>query len=268
MSTVKAPQKEVEEISVPSTEAHTYDLAKPQEMMAFAKQLQRFVVDQQLSVRIQDRQYTSVEGWQYGAASVGLYPICTTVINESTYADVVYKWFDRRNNPHEVKTKHYKYRATVEIRRFSDDRLFSRGEMIATNEEFGKHDFAEYAVLSMAQTRAEGKALRMLLGWIMKAAGFEATPNEEMDNARKEFLENCPKPDEKRMLIQLVYSSTLDEAKRIEALATIAGCVDYDLFARIEARLRDLQPSIHETVNPSQSQINQHLRDVIARDES
>ena len=33
----------------------------------------------------------------------------------------------------------------------------------------------------MAQTRAEGKAFRMILAWLMKAAGFEATPAEEMD---------------------------------------------------------------------------------------
>ena len=37
----------------------------------------------------------------------------------------------------------------------------------------------------MAQTRAEGKAYRLLLGWLMKAAGFEATPAEEMDFAKE-----------------------------------------------------------------------------------
>jgi hypothetical protein len=94
-----------------------------------------------------------------------------------------------------------------------------------------------------------------------------------MDQARKEFLENCPNPEEKRMLINLAYSARwhhddkkADEEKRIEALAMIAGCVDYDLFAKIEARLRHLQPSISEIQNPSQKDINTHLRQAIPPD--
>lgn len=38
----------------------------------------------------------------------------------------------------------------------------------------------DYALRSMAQTRAMGKALRMTLGFIAVLAGFEATPAEEM----------------------------------------------------------------------------------------
>ena len=32
----------------------------------------------------------------------------------------------------------------------------------------------------MAQTRAIGKAYRNVIGWVMKLAGYEATPSEEM----------------------------------------------------------------------------------------
>jgi hypothetical protein len=38
----------------------------------------------------------------------------------------------------------------------------------------------DYALRSMAQTRAVAKALRLCLGWIMSLAGYEATPAEEM----------------------------------------------------------------------------------------
>jgi hypothetical protein len=34
----------------------------------------------------------------------------------------------------------------------------------------------------MSQTRAIGKAYRIYLGWIMKMAGFESTPLEEMED--------------------------------------------------------------------------------------
>ena len=37
----------------------------------------------------------------------------------------------------------------------------------------------------MAQTRAIGKAYRNLLGWVMKLAGYETTPSEEMIKIRE-----------------------------------------------------------------------------------
>src|SRR5207244_10747745 len=41
----------------------------------------------------------------------------------------------------------------------------------------------EFALRSMAQTRATSKALRQPLGFVMSLAGYEATPAEEMDAA-------------------------------------------------------------------------------------
>ena len=49
------------------------------------------------------------------------------------------------------------------------------GFAICTNKEKRQTAFDEYAVASMAQTRAVGKAYRIYLGWIMKMAGFEST---------------------------------------------------------------------------------------------
>lgn len=243
-----------------------HDLASIEYAFHVANELKKFVIAQQLTVIIQDRNYALVEAWQFAGAYFGLYPIMTDIKNECSYEPVTFTWTDKRNNPREKKTKHFKYRATVEIRRYSDDRCVSKAEIVCTNEEFGKHEFSEYAIESMAQTRAEGKAWRMLLGWVMKAAGFEATPYEEMDEELQAYLDNCPTQDEKKELIKLAYTAKFNdepkenEAKRIEALATIAGCTDYNLFNRVEARLKTLQPSIHEVVNPSQKDINEHLK--------
>ncbi len=55
----------------------------------------------------------------------------------------------------------------------------------------GRDDFA---LRSMAQTRAMGKALRMPLGWIATLAGYEATPAEEMPNVQPE--PSKPEPDD------------------------------------------------------------------------
>lgn len=240
-------------------EKQSFDLAAPKQALEVAKVLQDFVKQQKLSVDIQGRNYPLVEAWQFAGSQLGLYPIMISCQNESTYDERIFKWKDRRNNPKEKITQHFKYRSTVEIRRFADDKVMSRGTICCTNDEFGKYEFAEYAIESMAQTRAEGKAWRMLLAWVMKAAGFEQTPAEEMEEI-KEAFDNCPSMEEKKLLIGLAFSANLSEDKRMEALATINGCMDYDLFKRIEDRLRDLQPSIDEIVNPSQTEINKHIK--------
>jgi hypothetical protein len=250
------------------TESNTalqgYDLSKPLQALQVAAELQKFVIQQKLTVEIQGKDYPLVEAWQFAGSQLGLYPILIECKNESDYEDREYKWSDKRNNPRSHKTKHFKYRSVVEIRRHADDKVLSRGSMVCTNDEQMKHTFDEYSIESMSQTRAEGKAWRMLLAWVMKAAGFEQTPAEEMDEA-KEFYDNCPTPVEKKLLIDLVYSSTLDEPKKTEALATIFGCTDYKLFERIEGRLRSVQPSIDQIVNPSQGDINKHIKQTMTQ---
>lgn len=237
-----------------------------------ANELKKFVTQQQLTVNIQGNNYALVEAWQFCGINFGYYPIVVKVENESTYAPVTFTWVDKYKNTKTKDTFHYKYRATVELRRHSDERVMQRAEMVCTNEEYGKHEFQEYAIQSMAQTRAIGKAFRLSVGWVMKAAGFEATPYEEMSDELKEYLENCPTAEEKRELVKLAYTAVwnrenkLDnDNKKIEALAMISGCTDYDLFTRIEARLKNLQPSITETTNPAQYQINDHLKQAIPK---
>lgn len=51
---------------------------------------------------------------------------------------------------------------------------------------------ADYAIRSMAITRATSKAFRMALSWIMVLAGYEATPAEEMDGV--EVRKETPPP--------------------------------------------------------------------------
>lgn len=55
-----------------------------------------------------------------------------------------------------------------------------------------------FAMVSMAQTRAEAKAYRNSFGWVIQLAGFEATPAEEMDAVRG--VENVPTHAEPELL--------------------------------------------------------------------
>ena len=73
------------------------------------------------------------------------------------------------------------YKARVSIKR--GDQTLATAEAIAHKNNKQRDAFAVY---SMSQTRAMGKAYRICLGWIMAIAGYEATPYEEMMNIQKQ----------------------------------------------------------------------------------
>jgi len=142
-----------------------FDLSAPAEAMEVAIILQKFVIEKKLTANIKGKNYPLVEAWQFAGSQLGLYPLLIEVKDLSNEKEI-------------------KYAATVEVRRINNDQLMSKGYAVCSNKESSKRQFDEYAICSMAQTRAEGKAYRMLLAWLMKAAGFEATPAEEMDFAK------------------------------------------------------------------------------------
>lgn len=224
----------------------TFDIAKPEQSLKVAELLQRFVKEKNLTANIKGKNYPLVEAWLFAGSQLGLYPILTDVQKIS----------------HEFEASEIKYQARVEVRRISDDKILSVGVALCSNKEASKRLFDEYAILSMAQTRAEGKAFRMLLSWIMKAAGFEATPAEEMDFKPNNFtdIEDVPTEAERQILRNLCFSASLDETKREEALAMIEGCNNYKLYEKLHLRLESLQPSIDEVPNPNQADINKHVK--------
>ena len=58
--------------------------------------------------------------------------------------------------------------------------VISAAEAICTRSERKWKERDEYAIKSMAQTRACAKALRNVLAWVAVLAGFEGTPAEEI----------------------------------------------------------------------------------------
>ena len=129
-------------------------------MGAMSKVLQDYIKKQNLSVNIVGKEYAMVEGWQFAGGLLGIFPKVKRVENLSTGQEK--KWL-----------------AEVELIN-REEKVVGVGIAICSNAENKKRTFDEYAVLSMAQTRAIGKAYRNLIGWVMKLAGYEATPQEEM----------------------------------------------------------------------------------------
>lgn len=137
------------------------NLTNPNDIMAFATNLKDLIVQNHLFTNIKGKNYVNVEGWQIAGAFTGIFPVVEKVENLSQGTS-------------------YKYSAQVTLRD-KDNNIVGSGMAICTNKEPGKTMFEEYAVASMAQTRAVGKAFRMKIGWLLKIAGYETTPAEEMD---------------------------------------------------------------------------------------
>jgi hypothetical protein len=136
----------------------SYDISKPEEVAKMANIVKFHVLKNKLYVPIVGKNYVLVEGWQFAGGLMGLFPKVKKVENIGEG-----KWL-----------------AEVEIVNRRTGEVISSGFALCSKEEVKKKTFDEYAILSMAQTRAIGKAYRNLIGWIMKLAGYEATPAEEM----------------------------------------------------------------------------------------
>lgn len=186
-----------------STSLQKVSINSPQSLANFANVLKKFIVDRKLFTEIQKKNYVNVEGWEFAGACMGISPIVRSVERIQVEGEV-------------------KYHARVELIVMSTGKVVGAGEAICSNKEQGKSSYAEYAIASMAQTRAIGKSYRNSFAWLMKMAGYEATPAEEANYQVTETVE----PDEvldpidkvvERVTVQLDAMSAAD---RIRSLKT------------------------------------------------
>lgn len=142
----------------------TYSLDKPQEMIQMATVLKSYIIKQKLYTEIQGKNYVMVDGWAFAGFLTGLISVVEEPKDLSSEAEI-------------------KYSCTAKI--YQGEKVVGSGFALCSNKERSKKSFDEYAILSMAQTRALGKAYRNKIGWIIKLAGYESTPSEEMDGIAK-----------------------------------------------------------------------------------
>lgn len=144
-----------------------YNISKIKDMTAMSNILKTYVVKNKLYTNIKGKNYAHVEGWQFAGGMMGLFPKVVKVENLSSGNEI-------------------KWKAEVEIINAKTGQVATSGFALCSSKEGNKKNFDEYAILSMAQTRAIGKAYRNLVGWVMKLAGYEATPSEEMHKVGQE----------------------------------------------------------------------------------
>ena len=172
--------------------------------VAAAETLGRIIEDRKLYTLIRGRggersRHIRIEGWTLLASWRGW------------YADI--------ESTHEIPDG-YKARARA---RNLDGRVAGAVDAICTRTESRGHwRYAdEYALLSMAQTRAAAKCLRLPLGYLVVLAGYDATPAEEMPEPA------TPKPKPKRgraASAEAPLGSKSDELRRsLYAMAEARG---------------------------------------------
>ena len=148
-------------------------LHSPQSLIKFATELKTFIIKQKLFTNIQGKNYVNVEGWQFAGGNLGLLPVVESCTRLDRKDEIIYQ-------------------ASVAL--FNGNKIVSRGIAVCSSKEKGKSTKEEYVIASMAQTRAEGKAYRLILGWLMKVAGYETTPTEEVSQEaiKKEQVAETP----------------------------------------------------------------------------
>lgn len=136
-----------------------YNIERPEEVVKMATTLKSYIVKQKLFTNIKGKNFAHVDGWSFAGFISGLHAKVESVENLSSVKEI--KW----------KSISHVYRG---------DKIVGIGHALCSSLESTKKGFDEYAILSMAQTRSLGKAYRNTIGWIIKVAGFESTPSEEM----------------------------------------------------------------------------------------
>lgn len=175
-----------------------------------ADELVKFVKANGLSADIAGKEYLFAEAWQFiGETQMGL----TQVVQSCEPV--------KTDNDREIK-----YKAVVEILN-QQGTVVSRGFAFCSNLENKKKSFEEYAIASMAQTRAIGKAYRNILAWIVKMAGYEAMPAEE---ANKEQLENDLSKIKRNVIKAFNEAGITDSTEMIEMIQGSIGKATIDNY--------------------------------------
>lgn len=144
-----------------------------------ADALKSVLAQQGMIARIGGKEHVQVEGWQTLGGMLGVVPIVV--------------WSRRVEDP-------AGWEAKVEARTL-DGRVVGSGEAQCDRGESRWKTADEYAIRSMAQTRATSKALAAPLRFIVKLAGFSGTPAEEIpDSTYGQPRQAPPEPPSRRVL--------------------------------------------------------------------
>lgn len=189
-----------------------------EEATDIANQLADIIKTKKLYKPIGAKSHVFVEGWTTLGALLGVFPYPESSVRLDREDEIAYE-------------------ASVVVRTL-DGVEVSKGEAICSSKEANWRNSDEYAIKSMATTRATSKAMRIPLGWVMVLAGYSATPAEEMMGkgftqpktsqrvqqpapGTKKRVVNRPKSSNRPKSIQTkpedsVFDATMPEAEKVQ----------------------------------------------------
>jgi hypothetical protein len=179
-----------------------------------------------------NRKHVEVGGWQAAGTMLG------ALGGQALHAETV--WTRPVVDPdtgHAIRNEHgFSWEACVEIRTPAGVVVGKAEAMCGRTEKtWAKRD--DYAVRSMAETRAESRAYRRAIGWIVHLAGYNPTPAEEMGHepgqdtapvlndwqkARLEMAEPIAEGQQKRLALRLaVLVGAENDEEKVDAMRTL-----------------------------------------------
>jgi hypothetical protein len=165
--------------------------ADPRKLIEIASKqataLKEIIDNKKLYTDIKGRKHVSVEGWQTLGA--------LNMLQAFTERVTVEKFEDG-----EIRAT-----AMVSARRVQDGVAVAQAEGFCSSKETNWKGRDEFAIRSMAQTRATSKVFRQCLAWVMTLAGYEVTPlaeksDEGLDRETRELLDGLRKNGKKEQL--------------------------------------------------------------------
>ena len=145
-----------------TTKTAQFDFLNATDIKALAQELERFINENKLFSLISGKRFVNVEAWQYAGNRLGLSARVVEAINESSET-------------------HTAYFCTCEIVHVESGTIVGKGHGVCENSEQGKKFYGRYAILGMAESRSVSRAYRNTIAFLIRLAGFEPTPAEEMD---------------------------------------------------------------------------------------
>lgn len=200
-----------------------FGVASPAEVVASATDVATALADvieqRGLFQNIRGKKHVTVEGWTLLGTMLGVFPVV--------------EW------THETEDG-WEARVTA---RTKTGAVVGAAEAMCSRSETRWRNADDYAIRSMAQTRATSKALRLPLGFVMPLAGYEATPQEEMVNEPRQASTPLVdmSPETLTALLQAIPKAEFHDPDRwnLQAVLGTASRV----FGRQIERLADLQES-------------------------
>jgi hypothetical protein len=174
---------------------------------ALATALADVIEQKNLYKRIGNKNHVLVEGWTLLGSMVGV------------FAEV--EWTRPTDDGWEARA----------VARTLGGNIVGAAEAMCSKSEGTWRNRDQYAIRSMAQTRAVSKALRLPLGYIIELAGYSATPAEEMDHEPRPTVHREPTARERLAETAAKHKLGLDQ---IEAYASQIGVEGRATDAQIE----------------------------------